>query len=43
MKALVIDPEAQSIEEINIGGQEDLIRIIGYDTITSDEIGPDGE
>ena len=43
MKALVIDPEAQFIEEINIEGQEDLIRVIGYDTITSDEIGPDGD
>ena len=43
MKALLIDPEAQSIEEITIEGQQDLVSMIGYNTIISDEIGPHGD
>ncbi|MCW8964422.1 MAG: hypothetical protein OQL16_11555 [Gammaproteobacteria bacterium] len=43
MKALVIDPETLSIEAIDIRGKEDLVKIIGFDTVTSDEIGPDGD
>ena len=43
MKALLIDPEAQTIEPIEIHGEADIVSIIGYDTITSDEIGPEGD
>ena len=43
MKALLINPETQSIEATEISSQEDLVQIIGYDTIISDEIGPDGD
>jgi hypothetical protein len=43
MKAILIDPETQSIEAVDIGGQEDIVRLIGYDTIESDEIGPEGD
>jgi di/tripeptidase len=43
MKALLVDPEAQTIEPIEIQGKEDIVGIIGYDTITSDEIGPEGD
>lgn len=43
MKALLIDPQSQNIEPIEIQGQEDIVSIIGYDTITSDEIGSDGD
>ena len=43
MKALLINPEQQSIDEIEINSHDDIIKIIGYDTIASDEIGPEGD
>jgi hypothetical protein len=43
MKALLITPETQLIEPIEISGHEDIVKLIGYDTITSDEIGPEGD
>jgi hypothetical protein len=43
MKALLISPETQSIESVDISGQEDIVDMIGFDTITSDEIGPQGD
>lgn len=43
MKALLINPESSTIEEIEIQGREDIIAVIGYDTIIADEIGPDGD
>ncbi len=43
MKALLVNPENQSIEIIEISDQADIARIIGYDTIISDEIGPEGD
>jgi hypothetical protein len=43
MKALLITPETQLIESIEITGHEDIVKLIGYDTITSDEIGPEGD
>ena len=43
MKALLIDPNEQTIEAIDIDGNNDIIKLIGFDTITSDEIGPEGD
>jgi len=43
MKVLLITPDKQSIEAIDISGQDDLVKLIGYETITSDEIGPQGD
>lgn len=43
MKALLISPDAQSIEAVEITGQEDIVKLIGFDTISSDEIGPEGD
>ena len=43
MKALLITPDTQSIEAIDISGHDDIVKIIGYDTVTSDEIGPEGD
>lgn len=43
MKALLIDPEQQTIEEVELEGREDIARLIGFDTLESDEIGPDGD
>jgi len=43
MKALLISPETQDIDTVEIGGNEDIIELIGFATITSDEIGPEGD
>jgi hypothetical protein len=43
MKALRINPEQQTIDEIEISGHDDIVRLIGFDTVISDEIGPDGD
>lgn len=41
MKAFLINPEEQSIEVIEINSHDDIIKIIGFDTVMSDEIGSD--
>ena len=43
MKALLITPDTQVIEVIEINSHDDIVKLIGYATITSDEIGPDGD
>jgi len=43
MKALLITPEDQSIEEVEISGKEDIVRLVGYDTLESDEVGEQGD
>lgn len=43
MKALLISAETQSIEEISIEGRDDIVRLIGFDTIESDEVDADGD
>jgi len=43
MKALLINPESQSIEAIDINSHADLASLIGYDTIESDSVGTAGD
>ena len=43
MKALLIDPESQTIKEIDISGKEDIAQLIGFDTIESDAVGDAGD
>jgi len=43
MKAILIDPAARSIEAIEVGGREDIAKLIGYDTIESDAVGTAGD
>lgn len=43
MKALLITPESRSIEEIQISGRDDIVRLVGYDTLESDEVGDQGD
>ena len=43
MKTLLITPDTQSIEVIDIRGHDDIVKLIGFDTITSEEIGPEGD
>ena len=32
-----------NIEAVEIAGQDDIARLVGFDTIISDDIGPDGD
>ena len=43
MKAYLIDAENQSIENINVESMSDIIKLIGYETIESDDIGDAGD
>lgn len=43
MKAYLINPENQTIEAIEISGQDDIVRHIGYDTLESDAVGAEGD
>jgi len=43
MKALLIAPDTQSIEVIDITGHDEIVKLIGFDNVTSDEIGPAGD
>jgi hypothetical protein len=43
MKAILIDPEHRSIEAIDISGHDDIVRLIGYDTLESDAVGTAGD
>lgn len=43
MRALLIDAESQSIEEVDITGLDDISGLVGFDTIESDAIGTQGD
>ncbi|MDY6978824.1 MAG: hypothetical protein SV201_03035 [Pseudomonadota bacterium] len=43
MKALLIQPESQSIEPVEINGYEDIVKLIGYETIAIDEVDASGD
>lgn len=43
MKALLITPASQSVELVEVASHEDIAALIGFDTLASDEIGPDGD
>lgn len=43
MRALLIDAENRSIEEVDIAGMEDIRDLVGFDTLESDAIGSGGD
>lgn len=43
MKAILIDPEKQSIESVVINDRSDIMRLVGFDTLESDAIGTAGD
>lgn len=43
MKALLIKPERQTIEEVQVAGLVDIKNIIGVTTVASDAVGKDGD
>lgn len=43
MKALLINPQTQTIDTVEIDSIDDIVRQVGYDTIESDAIGSEGD
>jgi hypothetical protein len=43
MKALLISPETQSIEAVEVAGLDDIKALIGFDTLESDKVGGEGD
>ncbi|MDP1863173.1 MAG: hypothetical protein Q8K52_04625 [Thiobacillus sp.] len=43
MKAILINPESRSIDAIEFGDRNDLVRLIGFDTLESDTVGTTGD
>jgi len=43
MKAYLIDAENHAIENIDVNSMDDIIRLIGFETIESDAIGNAGD
>ncbi len=43
MKAILINPENRSIDAIEFGDRNDLVRLIGFDTLESDAVGTTGD
>ena len=43
MKAILIDPQAQQLEVIDINGRDEIATRIGYDTLESDAVGKAGD
>jgi len=43
MKAILINPENRSIEAIDISGRDDLVKLIGHETLESDAVGTAGD
>ena len=43
MKALLINPESQSLESIEVASLDDIKSLIGFDTLESDAVGTAGD
>ncbi len=40
MKALLIDPQARTIEAVDVNSRADIVALVGYDSIIADRVGP---
>lgn len=43
MRAYLIPTEEQSIQPVEIDGSDDIAALIGFETLESDAVGPDGD
>ncbi|MHB1083460.1 MAG: hypothetical protein ACYCZA_01260 [Thiobacillus sp.] len=43
MKAILINPENRSIDPVDIDDRDDIVRLVGYDTLESDVVGTAGD
>ena len=43
MKAYLIDAQNKAVESVDVGSMEDIVKMIGYDTIESEAVGSSGD
>jgi hypothetical protein len=43
MKAILINAQARTIEPVEINSREDIVRLVGFDTLESDAVGKAGD
>ena len=43
MKALLITPDSGAIEAVEITGREDIVKLIGYESLETDSVGAEGD
>ncbi|MHA7881282.1 MAG: hypothetical protein ACX931_15930 [Saccharospirillum sp.] len=43
MKALLINAQQKTIETVDVQSKADIAKLVGYDTLEKDEIGPEGD
>jgi hypothetical protein len=43
MKAILINAQTRSIEPVEVGGRDDIVRMVGHDTLESDAVGKAGD
>ena len=43
MRAILIHPDTRSIDAVEIQGRDDIVRLIGYDTLETDAVGDAGD
>ena len=43
MKAILINAQSRSIEPVEISSREDIVRLVGFDTLESDGVGSAGD
>lgn len=43
MKAILINPENRSVDPVDIDDRDDIVRLVGYDTLESDAVGTAGD
>lgn len=43
MKAYLIDAEKKSVENVDVTSMDDIIKLVGFDTIESDAVGDAGD
>jgi hypothetical protein len=43
MKAILIKPDTRSLEAVDVQSRDDIVRLVGYDTLESDVVGNAGD
>ena len=43
MQAILINAQTRSVEPVEIGGRDDIVRLVGFDTLESDAVGTAGD
>lgn len=43
MRAILIQPDTRSLEIVDVGNRDDIVRLVGYATLESDAVGSAGD